>query len=148
MELIKAYYAFDKIPFHPEKIGPALHELLSDESLGKAWLIQTDGNDAGYVLATFGYDLEFGGRVATITEFYLRPEYRRSGLGTQTVEFVENTLRASGVETLGLHVEHSNREALTFYSKNGFHEHDRIPMSKLITGPNLTGIALSKRKHI
>ena len=134
MEFIQAYYAFDKIPFHPEEIRPALEELLSDGSFGKAWFIQADGHDAGYVLVTFAYDLEFGGRVATITDFYVRPEYRRSGLGTQTVAFLENALRLHGVKTLELQVERANREAFLFYRRRGFHEHDRIPMSKSLTG--------------
>ena len=134
MEFIKAYYTFDEIPLDPERIRPALEELLSGDSLGRAWLIETEGNDAGYLLATFGYDLEFGGRIATITEFYIQPEYRRGGLGTQTIEFVEKTLRASGVKTLELQVERTNRKALLFYTKNGFRGHDRIPLSKPITG--------------
>ena len=134
MELIKAYYAFDEIPFDPEKVRSALEELLNDESLGRAWLTHTDGDAAGYLLATVGYDLEFEGRIAAITEFYVRPEYRRGGLGTQTIEFVEKTLRGSGVKTLELQVERANWKAVLFYRKNGFREHDRIPMSKPITG--------------
>ena len=132
MELIKAYYRFDEIPFHPGKIRPSLEALLRDASLGRIWIIQDGRTAVGYVVVTFGYDLEFGGRVATITDLYLRPEYRRQGLGTNALKGVERELRRSRVKTLELQVTGANKSVLAFYRKNGFDRHDRIPMSKSI----------------
>ena len=132
MELLQANYQFDGIPFHAKTIRPALEKLLSDTSLGGAWFIEGEGNSAGLVVVTYGYDLELGGRVATINELYLRPEYRRKGLGNRALGLLGNILRQSGVYTLELQVVRTNTKAFNFYGKVGFRAHDRIPMSKHI----------------
>jgi ribosomal protein S18 acetylase RimI-like enzyme len=129
---IQAYYGFDRIPFDQARVTRALERLLMDASLGRVWIIRNDEQDAGYVVLTFGYDLEFGGRQATITEIYLDPEHRRSGLGAATFKFLEDFCYTHGVHALELQVEQENIAAQSFYQKLGFQKHDRIPMSKWI----------------
>src|SRR5690348_7013721 len=102
MDFIQAYYEFDGISFDAEKIRPTLAELLSDKSLGGAWFIDAEGASTGFVIATFGFDLEFGGHLATVTELYLHPEYRRKGLGARALELLEGILAKSGMRTLEL----------------------------------------------
>ncbi|MBV9181606.1 MAG: GNAT family N-acetyltransferase [Acidobacteria bacterium] len=106
---------------------------MADNSLGRAWLIRFAGCDAGYVIVTFGYDLEFGGRQATLTDLYIVEKYRRMGLGKSALGLVAITCRTMGITTLELQVERHNRAAQAFYRKLGFEEHDRIPMSKSLT---------------
>jgi ribosomal protein S18 acetylase RimI-like enzyme len=132
MDFIQAYYEFDGIPFDAEKIKPPLEELLSDKSLGRAWFIEAEGAPTGFVIATFGFDLEFGGRLATVTELYLHPEYRRKGLGARALELLQDILAKSGMKTLELEVEITNTNAFAFYKKIGFQVHDRIPLSRPI----------------
>ncbi|MBV8891732.1 MAG: GNAT family N-acetyltransferase [Acidobacteria bacterium] len=128
--LIKAYYLFDGIPFGTDEVRSALEVLLGDPSLGRIWLIRLDQVDAGYITLTFGYDLEFGGREATVTEFYLREEYRRIGIGTKAFGFLEEKCRTWGLAALELQVERDNVQAQRFYRKLGFRAHNRIPLSK------------------
>ncbi len=71
LAFIKAYYDFDGIPFKASQIKRGLHALLENSSLGQVWLIHRNAQDVGYAVITFGYDLEFGGRLATITELYI-----------------------------------------------------------------------------
>jgi ribosomal protein S18 acetylase RimI-like enzyme len=127
--LIKKYYEFDGIPFRTD-IRAALEVLLQQPSLGRVWLIRVGVDDAGYVVLTFGYDLEVGGRQATVTELYLLERYRRLGIGTKTLHFLETKCRELGVAALELQVEKDNVEAQAFYRKLGFQAHDRIPLSK------------------
>lgn len=128
--LVEAYYSFDRIPFHLPRVRRALEVLLRDTSLGQVWLIRIDHKDVGYVIFTFGYDLEFGGRQATVTDLYIADEYRGLGLGMSTLKAIETTCRELGVTALELQVESSNKAAQAFYRKAGFDSHDRIPMSK------------------
>lgn len=128
--MIQRYFAFDQIPFHPEQIRSGLAVLLGDESLGRVWLVLSGARTAGYVILTFGFDLEFGGRQAGITDLYLEPEYRGKGLGRRTLNHVEEFCRESGVHALELQVERDNVEAFGLYQSFGFKMHDRIPMSK------------------
>jgi ribosomal protein S18 acetylase RimI-like enzyme len=103
---------------------------LRDSSLGCVWFIRIGGEDAGYVIITFGYDLEFGGRQGTVTDLFIVDRYRRRGLGCETIRFVEGACRELGLEALELQVERKNPGAQAFYRKLGFEPHDRIPLGK------------------
>lgn len=127
---VKKYYEFDGIRFVAREIATGLEALLRDSSLGCVWFIRIGREDVGYVIVTFGYDLEFGGRQGTVTELFIVDRYRRLGLGRKTLGFVEGACRELGLETLELQVERKNLAAQAFYRKLGFEPHDRIPLSK------------------
>lgn len=130
--LIQAYYEFDGIRFDAARIRRALLELLATPALGGAWLILDEQAVIGYFVLSFGFDLEFGGRQATLTELYLVPGQRRRGVGTRALRFVEQTLSELGIGALELQAEQDNAEALACYLKFGMQAHARIPLSKEI----------------
>lgn len=132
LAFIKTYYEFDGIRFRAAEVKQGLEALLRDLSLGRVWLIRVGHEDVGYVVLTFGYDLEFGGREATVTELYIVDRYRRLGLGTKTFHFLEEACRGLGIGALALQAERRNAAAHAFYRKLGFEAHDRIPYSKLL----------------
>jgi ribosomal protein S18 acetylase RimI-like enzyme len=134
VSLVQAYYQYDEIYFDPDSARRGLTELLTDRSLGRVWMIQSGNEIAGYLVLTFAFDVEFNGRQGTITDFYLRPEYRRIGIGSQTFAFVEQFCREMKIGAIELQVERDNIEAQAFYRRMGFESVDRIPMNKLI-GP-------------
>jgi len=130
LRLIAAYYAYDHIAFDEPVVRQGLTQLLADESFGRAYLLEQRGEIAGYVLFTFGFDIEFGGRLATITDFYLEPNFRRRGFGAATLGFVAEECRALGVKALELQAEEGNLPAQALYRKFGFERLSRLPMSK------------------
>lgn len=130
LALIAKYYAFDGIRFDEPRVSRGLLDLIENPTFGGAWLIRESKSIAGYFVLTYGFDLEFGGRQATLTDLYLEPPFRRSGVGTTTLRFVEATLQELGIGALELQVERSNAASLALYEKHGFQAHDRIPMSK------------------
>lgn len=132
VELIAAYYAFDGLTFEAQAVRRGLDVLFAEPALGGAWLVQRAGENVGYFLLTFGFDLEFGGRVAVVTELYLREEARRGGVGRATLSFIEGVLRDLSIGTYELQVERHNAGARAFYSRLGFEAHDRIPLSKRV----------------
>ena len=138
LSFIQAYYAFDDIPFRSAEVAAALRALLSDVSLGQVWIIGTEEKAVGYTILTFGFDLEFGGSVAIVTELYIESRFRRCGIGRQAIQFLENICRDLEVTVLELQVERDNPEAQEFYRSLGFQAHERIPLSKrLVTQTNL-----------
>ncbi|HAA27466.1 MAG TPA: GNAT family N-acetyltransferase [Cyanobacteria bacterium UBA8553] len=131
LELIQEFYEVEHLPFDDNTIR-ALVKILNDESLGRVWLIQ-DGQEAiGYVVLTFGYSLEFRGRDALIDELYIREGYRRQGVGTNTLQFVEDVCSSLEVEALHLEVARGNTAAQSLYRQAGFADHDRYLMTKWI----------------
>ena len=131
LELIQEFYEGEHLPFDDNMIR-ALAKILNDDSLGRIWLIQ-DGNEAiGYVVLTFGYSLEFRGRDALVDELYIRESYRRQGVGTNALQFVEDVCSSLGIEALHLEVDRKNPVAQSLYRKVGFEDHDRYLMTKWI----------------
>ncbi len=132
--LVGQYYAFDQIPHDAGEVHSGLAILLSDASLGQAWLVLDGRDPVGYVIFTYGFDIEFGGRLATITDLYLEPSHRGRGIGGKVLEHLEEYGRTAGLRGLELQVETDNAEARRLYDKFGFQSADRIPMSKRIKG--------------
>jgi ribosomal protein S18 acetylase RimI-like enzyme len=60
---------------------------------------------------------------AEITELYVRPAFRRQGIGTALVHAALEHSRLRGCSELHLLVDPANREANAFYRASGFH-HD------------------------
>ena len=133
LELVEKYYQFDHIEFDAAVIRGGLKTLLRNQSLGRVWLIHLQNQLVGYVVVTFGFDYEFGGRTALITDLYLEPEFRGRGLGRKTLRHVEGFCRKSRITGLELQVERKNRRAARLYRDFGFQPLPRIPMSKVIT---------------
>jgi ribosomal protein S18 acetylase RimI-like enzyme len=131
-DLIRQYYEFDQIPFVEAEIRSGLAAFLKDQSLGRAWLIVLECQSIGYLIVTFGVDLEFGGRIGIITDLYLEPGHRRKGYGRKALRHAENLCQALGLRALELLVERDNVEAQALYNSFGFHAYDRFPMSKRI----------------
>ena len=132
--LVEEYYALDGIPFHDEQVLPAIRTLLQDEGLGRIWRIQAEGQDAaGYMILTFGFDIEFGGCLATLTDLYLRPDFRGRGIGTAVFGFLEEFCRELGVNALELQVLPHNAGAERLYTRMGFETQDRLLMHKRIS---------------
>ncbi|WP_424949953.1 N-acetyltransferase family protein [Deinococcus sp.] len=131
LELTSEYYAFDHIPFDAAELRQALGRLLAEPALGQVFLIGGEGGEtAGYLTLTYGFDLEFGGQQATITDLYLRPAYRGDGLGRASLAALETVCTRLGIGALELQVERGNLAAQAFYLGLGFQPHDRLPMSK------------------
>jgi ribosomal protein S18 acetylase RimI-like enzyme len=107
----------------------ALDRLLRDASLGGAWLIERDGAAIGYAIVTFGYDLEFGGRDAVLTELWIDPAARGHGAGSSALRLLDPALRAQGVRALHLQVRPEN-PALRLYERSGFVASPRVVMTR------------------
>jgi ribosomal protein S18 acetylase RimI-like enzyme len=135
VEFIRRYYEYDGIPFHREEIRAGLGELLKDPAPGRAWFIKRGNETVGYVIIGYDFDLEVGGRLATITDLYLDPAHRRQCLGRKTLEFVADFCRSTGVRALQLQVERDNAEAQALYTSFGFQAADRIPMCVRLLPP-------------
>lgn len=121
LELMDAFNRAERIEMIREITGPALSQLLSDPSLG--CVIVADDH-SGYAVFTWGFDLEFGGRDAFLTEIYVVPEGRRGGLGRRLLDEVLQVAKRKGAGAVHLGVYPDNEAALALYRSAGF---NRIP---------------------
>lgn len=120
LALMQVYYDYDNHEFDEPKARQAVSAMLSNPAFGLAWLIEVEGELAGYVVICFGYSLEFGGRDCFIDEIFLHEAHRGQGIGRQAIEHVVAQCRAQGVQAVHLEVMPGNTRALDFYRRVGF----------------------------
>ncbi len=130
--LMAAFNQAEGILWKPESMTAALRRVLREDALGLI-LVARDRSSTrivGYGLATFGYDLEFAGRDAFITELFVEPANRGRGLGQLLLDSMVEKLQEHGVGAVHLMVRPENVRARRLYESRGFRVAPRIMMTK------------------
>ncbi|MBW4622219.1 MAG: GNAT family N-acetyltransferase [Cyanosarcina radialis HA8281-LM2] len=130
IELMRELYAHDRSPFEEQRARSALPLILGNDSYGQIYLMWVNAEIVGYLVVTFGFSLEYGGRDAFVDELYIQKKYRRQGIGKQALLFAEEICRDRGIQALHLEVERQNTNAQAVYRKAGFVDHDRYLLTK------------------
>ena len=133
----RALNAHEGIVISDADLETALRRLLGDPSAGGVWLIEERGaGDAeavpttvGYAIVTFGYDLEFAGRDAWLTEIWIDESARGRGAASAALELLDVELRGHGVRALHLQVRPEN-PALRLYERAGFSRSPRLILTR------------------
>ena len=132
LPLVEAFQEFERIPFDIETARPNLGRLLEDGRLGQVLIAEIAGRPIGYAILTYGYDLEFGGMDAYLTDLFLADDERGHGLGHWLLGEVEGAARAAGVQALHLMVAPQNHRAHHIYHRSGFHVSPRLFLTKVL----------------
>lgn len=85
----------------------------------EGFIIEEDGEVAGYAMTAMGYSTEYGGISVMLEDLYLRPEHRGRGLGSAFLLYLQDSLRGRAVR-LRLEAEPSNTRAIEVYRRCGF----------------------------
>ncbi len=130
LEMIRSFYSIDGYPFDRKRAQHNFVEMISTEYLGRFWLIRIDEEIAGYLILTFGYSFEYGGRDAFIDEFYLNEAYRGRGFGQEILKQLDQHAKALGIKAIHLEVENTNQRGQKLYLKSGYRGNDRSLLTK------------------
>jgi ribosomal protein S18 acetylase RimI-like enzyme len=76
---------------------------------------EADGKLVGYLLYHSGYDTDKGVRIFYIADLYVKPEYRRRGVGRSLIEELKKISKNMGVKKLFWQVHALNLNARKFY---------------------------------
>lgn len=125
----RALNAQEGIEIADASLEAALRALLASPDLGAVWLVIREAAPIGYAVVTFGYDLEFGGRDAYLTELWIDAEQRGHGAGHDALALLDPELRARGVKALHLQVRPEN-PAVRLYERSGFVTSPRQVMTR------------------
>lgn len=124
LNLVEELFDYEALPQKVEQTQQAMHQLLNSPELGQAWFIEADEAGqkmlVGHIIISYSFSLEHGGRIGLIDQFYLKPEWRQQGIGTQLLPQIEHHLSKNGVKALSLEVNIGNAGARSFYEKQGF----------------------------
>lgn len=123
LPLVAQYWEFEGIPdFEPAAVQAQLERLLSSPSLGAAWVATEAQRSVGYLSLVYVFSLEHRGITAEIDEFFVVPEHRASGLGSQLLAEAEAESVRHGCTNISLQIGTSNRRANEFYRRHGYSE--------------------------
>ena len=120
VELMAEFYAESDYVLERARAAAAFTVLLSDPRLGRVWLIEQAAAEVGYVVVTFVYGMAYGGLMAFVDDFFVRPAYRNVGLGTAA---------------LAAEVAGDNDPALAVYRRTGFAMTNRKLMVLALAAP-------------
>lgn len=131
--MMKDLYSHGSHPFSAEGARRATLALLEGPLFGNVWLLKVAEEVVGYMVLTFGFSLEFGGRDALLDELFINEKYRGSGLGKQALHFAFEHCKEAGIRALHLEVLTGNDTAAAIYMRSGFKKDDRQLMTKWLS---------------
>lgn len=85
----------------------------------KGLVADNNGEAVGYLLYHFGYNTDLAIRIVHIIDLYVRPEYRRQGIGKALMEKAGEICDKAGGKRLFWSVYTPNKNALEFYRRIG-----------------------------
>jgi ribosomal protein S18 acetylase RimI-like enzyme len=119
-------------PFDIDITRRCFRQLIDEPSLGLAWILLHNSHVAGYIVLTYCFCLEYGGREGYVDDLFVRKPFRRMGLGRLAIDTViAESLRAH-LRMLNLEVEPRNEAAQRLYSATGFEHNRRLLMRRRI----------------
>lgn len=120
LAMMEAFYRSEGIDWQPAAVEGALGRLLNEDRLGTVPLMELAGRLAGYAVVTLGYDLEYHGHDAYLTELWVEPWARGRGMARRLLDEAERLMRAQGVRALHLGVRPENERAVALYGRAGY----------------------------
>ncbi len=104
---------------------------ISDLPFLDGYVMIADGKTAGYAMASLNFTTEYGGICVWLEDLYIKPEFRRKGIGSTVLKFLE-TQYPQAVR-FKLEAEPENEGAISCYEKHGY----RISRYHLLTRERL-----------
>lgn len=130
LRMMETFNQEELIPYSPERLGESFDTLLANPQWGQVLLAELGGVPVGYGILTYGFDFEFGGRDAFMTELFVVPRHRGKAIGGALIAAIETFARENGVKAIHLIVRRENPNAQRLYRRNDFQFDPRILMTK------------------
>ena len=119
VDLMQEFYAAANYPLDRQWAAAGFSALLQDYSRGAVWVVSHDSEPAGYVVLTTRFSMEYGGLDAFIDDLFIRPAYRRRGLGRAALDALFGECERRKVLAVHVEVGHDNVAAKALYRSYG-----------------------------
>lgn len=123
--MMKDFYAIDNYPIDVATSKRLFQEFITNENLGKVWLIYNDNEVVGYLILTFVFSFEYKGKIVFLDELYINASQRGKGIGKKAIQFIKEQATIYNYKIIYLEVENHNENAQKLYLSNGFETHNR-----------------------
>lgn len=130
LSLMNEFYHSSAVlhPVNADYYVRAVDEMLARDTYLLGYLLEYDGQPAGYAMLARAYSTECGGPVLWIEELYVREAFRSKGLGHEFFDFLEKAFSGE-VCRFRLEVEPENAGAQSLYRRLGF---EVLPYTQMV----------------
>ena len=132
-QMMQDFYAIDNYPIDVEVAKNLFQEFISNEHLGKSWLIYSENEIVGYIILTYIFSFEYGGKIAFLDELFIKETARGKGFGKEAIQFIQQEVPKLSLKLLYLEVEPHNENAQKLYLAHDFELHNRKLMKYKVT---------------
>ena len=132
-QMMQDFYAIDNYPMNVEVAKTLFQEFITNEHLGKSWLIYSENEIVGYIILTFIFSFEYGGKIAFVDELFIKETARGKGFGKEAIQFIQQEVPKLSLKLLYLEVEPHNENAQKLYLAHDFELHNRKLMKYKVT---------------
>ena len=132
-KMMQDFYAIDNYPMDVEVDKKLFQEFISNEHLGKSWLMYSENEIVGYIILTFIFSFEYGGKIAFLDELFIKETARGKGFGKEAIQFIQQEVPKLSLKLLYLEVEPHNENAQKLYLAHDFELHNRKLMKYKVT---------------
>ena len=132
-QMMQNFYAIDNYPMDIEVAKTLFQEFITNEHLGKSWLIYSENEIVGYIILTFIFSFEYGGKIAFVDELFIKETARGKGFGKEAIQFIQQEVPKLSLKLLYLEVEPHNENAQKLYLAHDFELHNRKLMKYKVT---------------
>jgi GNAT superfamily N-acetyltransferase len=116
MELIRGLAEYEKAPEQVVNTAEDLAKHLFEEGICDAIVAEIDGLIVGFALFFTNYST-WKGKCLYLEDFYVLPEYRKTGIGSVLFDEVVKIAKSRGVKRMDWQVLEWNEPAILFYRK-------------------------------
>ena len=129
LDLCREFYHSSAVmhPIPESYYENTFQELMRSEVYTQCYILEYEGQPAGYALLSKSYSAEAGGMVVWIEELYLRPDFRSHGIGSEFFTFLEQEHPAARYR---LEIEPDNERAAKLYRSRGYEVLPYVQMIK------------------
>ncbi len=132
-QMMQDFYAIDNYPMDVEVAKTLFQEFISNEHHGKSWIIYSKNEIVGYIILTFIFSFEYGGKIAFVDELFIKETARGKGFGKEAIQFIQSEVSKLSLKLLYLEVEPHNENAQKLYLAHDFELHNRKLMKYKVT---------------
>ena len=132
-QMMQDFYAIDNYQMDVEVAKNLFQEFISNEHLGKSWLIYSENEIVGYIILTYIFSFEYGGKIAFVDELFIKETARGKGIGKEAIQFIQREVPKLSLKLLYLEVEPHNENAQKLYLAHDFELHNRKLMKYKVT---------------
>jgi len=123
--LIAEYHSSEGLTPINERIAWAVDQQLRGQSPGLLLVAREKGTIVGVALAVYTPSAELG-RVMTVNDFFVKPDYRRRGVGRELAKHMAEECKKMRINEIGLEALSNNKTAAAFWRSVGFKPADRF----------------------